>query len=457
MMDHGGGEHMMDSTVAEEISWSKVNVTLPARATPVMLPVDLRYAMAQAKYSAMPVVMDRASTMFPLKRRVESQSTILFGWAIDRNGAVSSIDLSGIQGQFVKAWIEGGGFSDMTPERRTFVLGLFDLTLCSPDDDFQPKNGAPTGAANVARVFPLFSLWCSDPMASAAAELTLKRPAKSMMTGMANGGVIVSSLFTDQNRGIRSIAEHMSPEVHKAIFLAGSAFGAPLLGPAISAALTKLPSPRWDSLFAHYAVDQKRSDIVCVDPTKPSRTDPSSSREVRERVGGSFAAADPPVLKVAGQGMFDNVHIAPQMIYNGSSVSMAPICHHDCLHIHWRWSLEFTDASLLGWSGGIPHSKAGAPLVPENQTLRISVDGPRIDYKPVTANAPARQWQVFMHHGAGYVTELLPPGKAARFITLSSLTPALPSFEAFYFFNRWLGTTLETRLNEAKFGALESL
>ena len=64
------------------------------------------------------------------------------------------------------------------------------------------------------------------------------------------------------------------------------------------------------------------------------------------------------MLKLPRQGAFDNVHIAPQMevslsvpVLGGlpsTAVSMAPICAHDCFHMHWRWSQHYTEEHTLG-------------------------------------------------------------------------------------------------------------
>jgi len=163
---------------------------------------------------------------------------------------------------------------------------------------------------------------------------------------------------------------------------------------------------------------------------------------------------------VERQGVFDNVHVAPAMIYQGAEASMAPLCHHDCLHMHWRWGEPFTDQPVTGWSGGKPYQKPGAPMIPENQILNVSVAGARVTYSPTATAAPAGQWQVFMHHGMGYITDLTWLGEGMRGIEASTL--AWPSWEGFYYHNRFYETGAtraadRTRLDETAFGPLEAL
>ncbi len=101
-------------------------------------------------------------------------------------------------------------------------------------------------------------------------------------------------------------------------------------------------------------------------------------------------------------------------------------------------------------------------MVPENQTLNVSTSGANLSYAPSAENAPARTWQIFMHHGTGYVSGLTRLGHSAPMIELASLT-AVPSFEAFYYHNRmWEmpGSSRaadKPRLNESGFGPLEAM
>jgi hypothetical protein len=148
------------------------------------------------------------------------------------------------------------------------------------------------------------------------------------------------------------------------------------------------------------------------------------------------------VYKCSGQGLFDNIHIAPMMTDSTAvqrlannqlsargfdAISMAPFCVHDCLHTHWRWSswsdasrtanrimdglkvLEDVQAGKLGrlkditglptdgetsawnrgWSAptekhqsGLPYTQGGSTMIPANQIVSIKLKSTRADKVP---------------------------------------------------------------------------
>ena len=57
-------------------------------------------------------------------------------------------------------------------------------------------------------------------------------------------------------------------------------------------------------------------------------------------------------------------------------------------------------------------------MIPENQTLRVSATGTTVTYMPVAENVPAQAWQIFMHHGTGYVSRLTVLGTSLCWIGL---------------------------------------
>ena len=146
------------------------------------------------------------------------------------------------------------------------------------------------------------------------------------------------------------------------------------------------------------------------------------------------------VHKEDRQGAYDNVHLAPAMTYrvNAGATThertayMAPICHHDCLHIHWRWGAWQDQDHVMGWQGGRPHRKAGAPLIPENQTLHVGVDGHVMEYEPSVENVSQLDWQVFMDHGAGISVNLNIAGYLAGLSEFSSETEVRKYLEGLY-------------------------
>lgn len=109
------------------------------------------------------------------------------------------------------------------------------------------------------------------------------------------------------------------------------------------------------------------------------------------------------------------------------SRSPAPVCAHDCLHVHWRWGARLGRSGLTpalgeppvwlyGWEGGEPNTRQGAPLVPESQELRIELhDGHRLGYDADQEGAAPGETHVIGPHGAAYVVS---PNRVADFLAL---------------------------------------
>jgi hypothetical protein len=132
------------------------------------------------------------------------------------------------------------------------------------------------------------------------------------------------------------------------------------------------------------------------------------------------------VTKFPRQGMFDNVHLAPRMKvtdvidhvdtgrhivqfttaadWKMDIVMMAPLCAHDCFHMHWRWGDNANlEPSTFGWSSTRPHEEVGRVMVPENQDVYLVLSASwSVSYLAFAEIAKADTWQVFCHHGAGY-------------------------------------------------------
>jgi len=107
-----------------------------------------------------------------------------------------------------------------------------------------------------------------------------------------------------------------------------------------------------------------------------------------------------------------------------ANISMAPFCVHDCLHTHWRWATSNTVKPVFGWSKvssdpripGQPYLVAGAPMVPANQTVTMTMTSPssfRYDAKAVGTDGinrspaiPSGTFSLFFHHGMAYAISL---------------------------------------------------
>jgi hypothetical protein len=186
------------------------------------------------------------------------------------------------------------------------------------------------------------------------------------------------------------------------------------------------------------------------------------------------------VVKLARQGEFDNIHIAPRMKANlliGRSnlstpeyastlgeIRMAPFCEHDCFHTHWRWGANWDDPRMKyllmnkkqisgfgsdapKFSGaGIPNSEIGAPLVPLNQDVTVSFESGHVfNYTAkVTRNVVPGVWQAIFHHGSGYAVSIVDKTKVLALV--HGLTGGLvdgvttPQFSEFYWTLRYQDT-----------------
>jgi hypothetical protein len=178
--------------------------------------------------------------------------------------------------------------------------------------------------------------------------------------GWAGGGRRLVGFYTDRNANL-GLLEAM-------LALAGKS-GAPV--------------PTWDDIFDYVLKDGAASarSFVVVDPAKTGVRRDNTHRQALDRTSETMTSTE--VLKLPRQGAFDNIHIAPQMevglsipLLGGiptTPVSMAPLCAHDCFHIHWRWSQHFTSEQNLGWGLAGPYTPPGAPMTHPNQTVTIGI------------------------------------------------------------------------------------
>jgi hypothetical protein len=193
--------------------------------------------------------------------------------------------------------------------------------------------------------------------------------------------------------------EKMSPKIGSALFTDNN-------GPATV--------PFWRNIFDYYYIDPPAGKYTMATPSDRGR-ERIIPKGVKVNKADSSWFRD--VRKVAGQGEFDNFHLAPKMIapkemieLDGNknltgldNVTMAPFCVHDCVHFHTRWGDDADEKYTWGWVGQRPYAKAGAPLVPGNQEVTVEVHTPvSFTYKATAENTSPGQWQVMMHHGGAY-------------------------------------------------------
>src|SRR5581483_6908755 len=155
------------------------------------------------------------------------------------------------------------------------------------------------------------------------------------------------------------------------------------------------------------------------------------------------------LVKLPRQGTFDNIHLAPRMkahqvigtpqmadpkwqpsLDTLDTISMAPICEHDCMHTHWRWGEAFKGSLLApnqlqasGFSAvneaqftgtGKPYQVVGNGMVPLNQNLDIALGSNlQLVYSAEISEIAPGVWQPVYHHGSAYVLGYSTKGAAA--------------------------------------------
>jgi hypothetical protein len=199
-----------------------------------------------------------------------------------------------------------------------------------------------------------------------------------------------------------------------------------------------LPLPHWNNGFDYYHAD------LASDPAAHGReykvVDASAGARqvtgaVEKLVLGAYQGVT--IHKVARQGEFDNLHLAPRMKttfrHKGSNVTlsniaMAPFCVHDCLHTHFRWGNALGQPPALhipvsnrGFNAANePYSALGAPLVPTNQTVFLKLVGNNgFRYRAIARSKriPTTEWTLFNHHGSYAAIALWPTFAASAMMT----------------------------------------
>ncbi|MFO0608221.1 MAG: hypothetical protein U0324_33960 [Polyangiales bacterium] len=268
------------------------------------------------------------------------------------------------------------------------VAIVVSLTLCREVADFEPGH-----LVGMCRWFPHVMVLSSLPFDHVLSSIALERPAKSGTQHWQPGPSAYDAEKMGTTMGSLLVADsNHRPADTWLRLLTRTAAGA---------------IPAWDSLFTHVDV-APAGEYVAVDPSKISVRPVTAGR--RHPAGVQTANT---FYKAPRQGEFDNLHMAPQMLFPtgyglpSAGVLMAPICIHDCFHLHWRWSACDEPAPNKGWSADWkPHALSGAPLVAPNQKVWINLPSPNLlEYTALAARSHANQWQVFCHHGGAYAVE----------------------------------------------------
>jgi len=302
------------------------------------------------------------------------------------------------------------------------IVVVTSLVLCTENSDFAFASVAAAG-----RIYPHVMVKATHPLVSVDCSLQFERPPQTVTE---DGAACACSEMLTEMRSLLTADSNKENMI----------FGVP--GPA--------PMATWNSLFSYYLPDPFRAHgnfrmaMVRNDRTKRStqglvlRTLPEWQDSAHQDLLFIDPAKANLLAKESRQGAFDNLHIAPRMHYNKKvsryqwlelskapvpgvglhtvswdpsmraalrldEIAMAPICAHDCFHLHWRWGTGFSDRFTWGFDGQIPYVKDGAPLVPENQQVWLRMRSDRaFTYHARSLAVSADTWVPVFHHGAAY-------------------------------------------------------
>lgn len=406
-------------TVLEDLDF-KVNIKDAniANGSTVHLPLTPNHMMGHALPQIVPVPESRNHPHHRLATSVEKSIVLLYGYLLQADGTLQPIaETDATNVDFVP-----NVFADALTNQSattTVVLVHVEIALCEPKADFEPF-----GAADAARGYPRLSVWSQKEVDEINCDIGFKRPKKTTLHHAHGDKSIYMSVYTDRN--LIDDDKELTP-------------------------FTVL-QPYWPKIFDNYRIDiQGAAAITCItnnqtprirdDIRKVRASDTDFTLNFFESPGFNgitdgfdfvsfFPYTDiedePDVFtslrKFPFQGQFDNVHLAPAMNLNGEAVHMAPLCEHDCFHMHWRWSNGFKNIESKGWSSGWPESGGpnetpGRPLTQPKQTVDIlpapTGESPGFIYRAQAKRAdfdvslrPSKRWRTFCHHGFGYITGL---------------------------------------------------
>ncbi len=357
-------QYSMAAPVCDEINWGDVGVA--AGGAQLSLPLIEDYFIGH--YWCRNGTIDESESHPFWRLAATIERGVMLVYAYDITGGI----VSPVPSDFAS-----GDLTDFLPDRGSTpaaqrVIVAVSFMGCAPRADFEPA-----GVLKAARMYPLTYVLSNTVLYQVTCPITVKRPVNRMVMDGVMADMtekIGMALFTDRNVDETFVR------------------------------------PEWEFIFDYYdtypATDRP---FKAVDNSRTKeRTNTWDRRALGLNLGNPEYVVKT-VLKVPRQGEFDNLHIAPRYADAGTmsdliGTVMAPVCQHDCLHTHWRWSSQLTAKSARGWSIAGPYTQAGAPLIPLNQELSITPTGdrPGFIYEATASDVAAGVVQVFNHHGSAY-------------------------------------------------------
>jgi hypothetical protein len=297
------------------------------------------------------------------------------------------------------------------------VIVALSFGTCRERSDFEPG-----GLVGMSKIFPNIMVWSNVPVRTVASSIWFERPAKTWALDEGDGTV-------------KGQCCNAYEELDSLLVADGNEIGE---GPQL---------PFWGGTFSYVRGPANAyyggQIMTIVDRRKARRKYPGGTRYLVRRGYNSMTLDTPRlsgVIKEAGQGEWDNIHVAPQLKLDLAQVSysrtavvpgdllnplrykvdaaacqtdkiwMAPFCAHDCFHTHWRWGAAAATAEWTrGWDANGPYRVAGAPMIPINQNAWLQMTGTTSFYYHAAAyhnsHTPG-ELDIFMHHGSAYAQDV---------------------------------------------------
>jgi hypothetical protein len=388
---------LMDARVLDTLEWRDIEITtIHGHYT---LPLTLEYILAKFttdggeitnQYQPVNIVEGGVFTVFGYEFNTQSNAFVpISSDALEDDNFFNAESEDPVRFIPVTLKKEEGLQIFVQPCR---MLVCLEFICCEINNDYEP-----TGAGNVARMFPRSYIIGNRSYRVNKAQTRFLRPAETNRAGKVD--VVSDDMTQDYHTGYYTDSNNESPIVEG------------------------IGGPKWSSLFSWYAFDDTR-EYHMVRAMQQYERNESGILPLLGRF--TYEYSDCNVTKMPHQGAFDSIHMAPQMIAPFTlkeewakdpfgvmyrtldAVNMAPICQHDCFHMHWRWGVDYTKFHNKGYDENGGYQVSGATMIPANQDLYVQC--PAGNEMLYTVKIPGivdpMKWQVTCDHGAGYLVSV---------------------------------------------------
>jgi hypothetical protein len=454
------GMNYMPMPVCESIEWGHVTVCsrdFAGDKKEVTLPLEEKYRIRKEKAFLRKGYVPGSDTLWRLLSKTDKSFEYVFGYefpwqspsntfSIEPQTLSSDQLLSSFDNPPAAGCVFAPGAQDAITLRSSSLRVVVVVTLvCCKEADY--------GLLNAGRFYPMIMVATNQEVETVTGRVTLARPPKNYMPKMGDelmNEPIRTILFTDRNE--KKVPDYARKSLD---FSAG---GKAEAGEHLA------PNLAWDQSFDYYELDPYKagesSTYVMAFPQdrkdKQKRAVKNAEVLSYEKVLDEWNAdssvklnylatnfENPKrrnVTKMAGEGEFDNIHLAPTMRVEGGenltltvhgirkdslrgldAITMAPFCIHDCMHMHVRWTNMSPFTAHHGWDGDTPNALPGAPLVPPNQRVTLKLLSPfQFEYRVEAHKVKPGKWQIMLHHGAAYSLSDNALGKALKMVSEES-------------------------------------